>query len=82
MIHQKICGPAEALRHATVNNAAVVRMKGQVGEITRGSHADLVIVDANPFDGLECFSQNNNKVVGVIKSGRLIRDDLALFASS
>ena len=82
LIHQKVCGPAEALRHATVNNAAVVRMKGQVGEITRGSHADLVIVDANPLDGLECFSQTNNKVVGVIQSGRPIRDDLAFFAET
>jgi imidazolonepropionase-like amidohydrolase len=82
LIHQKVCGPAEALRHATVNNAAVVRMKGQIGEITKGSHADLVIVDANPFDGLECFSQTDNKVVGVILSGLPVRDDLAIFAET
>ena len=55
-------------------------MKGQIGEIAKGSHADLVIVDANPFEGLECFSQTDNKVVGVLQSGEPIRDDLALLS--
>ena len=78
LIHQKVCGPAEALRHATVNNAKVVRMEGQVGEIAEGAHADLLVVDANPFDGLECFAQAGNKVVAVIQGGRGVRDDLGL----
>jgi len=81
MIHQKVCGPAEALRHATINNAKVVRMEGQIGEISVGAFADLVIVDANPFDGLECFSQTDNKVVGVVQGGKFVRDDVGLAVS-
>jgi len=79
LIHQKVCGPVEALRHATVNNAKIVRMAGQIGEISEGAFADILIVDANPYDGLECFAQYDNKVVGVIQSGRVIRDDLNLY---
>ncbi|WP_127754811.1 amidohydrolase family protein [Devosia sp. 1566] len=78
LIHQKVCGPAEALRHATVNNARIVRMEGQIGELSAGALADILVVDANPYDGLECFAQHENKVVGVIQSGRIIRDDLQL----
>jgi len=80
MIHQKVCGSVEALRHATVNNAKVIRMEGLVGEVSAGAFADLVIVDANPFDGLECFSQHGNKIVAVLQSGAAVRDDLGLFA--
>lgn len=78
LIHQKVCGPVEALRHATVNNARIVRMEGQIGQVSAGAYADLVIVDANPFDGLECFAQHDNKVIAVIQSGRPVRDDRAL----
>jgi imidazolonepropionase-like amidohydrolase len=81
LIHQKVCGPAEALRHATVNNAKIVRMDGLVGEIAPGAHADLIVVDANPLDGLECFSQHASRVVAVLQAGRAIRDDIGLFAS-
>lgn len=80
LIHQKVCGPVEALRHATVNNARIVRMQGQIGEIREGAFADILVVDANPYDGLECFAQYDNKVVGVIQSGRAVRDDMHLFA--
>lgn len=80
LIHQKVCGPAEALRHATVNNAKVVRMEGEIGEIAEGAFADLLIVDANPFDGLECFAQYENKICCVVQSGRAVRDDCGLFS--
>jgi len=81
LIHQKVCGAAEALRHATVNNAKVIRMDGKVGVIAEGAFADLVVVDANPFDGLECFSQTENRISAVLQSGRAVRDDKGLFAA-
>ncbi|SHF74904.1 Imidazolonepropionase [Kaistia soli DSM 19436] len=82
MIHEKVCGPAEALRHATINNAKIVRMEGLVGEISPGAFADLVVLDANPFDGLACFSQHANRVVAVLQSGNAVRDDAGLFAAA
>ncbi len=81
LIHQKVCGAAEALRHATVNNAKVIRMEGKVGEIAAGAFADVVVVDANPLDGLECFAQTDNRIVAVLQSGRPVRDDLGLMAA-
>ncbi|WP_226782826.1 metal-dependent hydrolase family protein [Oceaniglobus trochenteri] len=77
-IHQEVCGPAEALRHATINNAKVVRMEGLVGQIAEGAHADLLVVDANPLEDLSCFGQHDNKVVTVIQAGRAVRDDVGV----
>ena len=79
LIHQEVCGAVEALRHCTVNNARIVRMEGEVGEIITGAHADLVILDTNPLISLECFSQNANTVVAVVKAGQPVRDDEMLF---
>jgi len=81
LIHEKVCGAAEALRHATINNAKVVRMEGQIGEISEGAFADLLVVEANPFDSLACFAQTENRVVAVLQSGRAVRDDRGLFAA-
>jgi len=81
LIHQKVCGPAEALRHATINNARIVRMEGKIGAIVPDAFADFVIVEANPLDGLECFSKDQNRVVAVIQSGQPVRDDNALMRS-
>ncbi len=80
LIHEKVCGAAEALRHATINNARVLRMEGLVGEISKGAHADLVILETNPLVSLECFSQTANSVVSVLQAGRPVRDDRAIFS--
>ena len=79
LIHEKVCGAAEALRHATVNNAKVVRMEGEIGEIREGAFADLLVVEANPLEGLACFAQTENGVVAVLQSGKAVRDDRGLF---
>jgi len=79
LIHQKVCGAIEALRHATVNNARVLGLEGRAGVIAAGAFADFTIVDANPLDGLECFAQHDNKVIAVVKNGKPVRDDPGLF---
>ena len=80
LIHEKVCGAAEALHHATINNARVLRMEGLVGEISKGAHADLVILETNPLVSLEWFSQTANSVVSVLQAGRPVRDDRAIFS--
>lgn len=79
MIHEEALGTVEALRCATVNNAKVLRREGEVGELSTGARADVLLVEANPLEGMKCFSQEDNKVVGVLKDGEVMRDDLSLF---
>ena len=78
MIHERVCGAAEALRHATLNNARVIRMEGKVGELAAGCFADILILNANPLEGMRCFSQESDDLVGVIKGGKFVRDELGL----
>ncbi len=77
-IHQRVCGPAEALRHATVNNARIVRMEGEIGEVAAGAFADLLVLSSSPLESVTCFSQESDALVAVFKNGRVYRDDLGL----
>ena len=79
-IHEKVCGAEEALRHATINNAEIVRMGGEIGEVAAGAFADLLVLDSDPLKGMVCFSQHSDALVAVIQGGRFFRDDLGLAA--
>ena len=57
----------DVLRAATINAAQVVDMQAQVGTITRGKLADLVLLDGDPLADLT----NVNRISAVVADGRL-----------
>jgi imidazolonepropionase-like amidohydrolase len=59
----------DALRAATSVPAAVMKLGGDVGTITAGKRADLVVLDANPIQAIE----NVERVRLVMKDGVLYR---------
>ena len=59
-----------ALRSATSTNAALLR-RGDLGRITRGSCADLVVLDGNPFHEPSIL-WDESKARTVIKDGQII----------
>lgn len=58
--------PMEALQAATSVPAAVMHIDGDVGTITVGKRADILVVDGNPLDRIE----NLRNIVMVIADGR------------
>jgi hypothetical protein len=63
--------PLEALQTATVNPARFFRMERQMGAISAGILADLVLLDANPFADI----RNARKIRGVVAAGRYFDSD-------
>jgi imidazolonepropionase-like amidohydrolase len=59
--------PYEALRTATVEPAAYFGRHS--GMLTPGSVADIVLIDANPFENIDAI----RRVSDVVKAGRLVR---------
>jgi imidazolonepropionase-like amidohydrolase len=57
--------PMQALQAATRNPAHVLRV--EAGTIEVGKHADLVLLDANPFDDIK----NTRSIEAVVLDGRL-----------
>jgi len=60
--------PLEALRTATSNAAAVLGVEGQLGCISPGAVADLVVLEADPLEDI----RNTQKIYAVIQGGRII----------
>ena len=61
----------DALRCATILGAEAIGLQQDVGSLTAGKLADLVVLDANPLDNI----RNSNTVRMVMKNGRLYDGD-------
>src|SRR6185369_9251428 len=64
----KVLTPAEIIRSATIVGADLCQMKGQAGVIAAGAHADLLVVDGNPFADLSLL-QDDGKHLPMIMRG-------------
>ena len=59
--------PLQALEAATINPARTLGLSKDLGSLEAGKLADLVVMDANPFDNI----RNTEKVSKVMLGGRL-----------
>jgi len=60
--------PIEAIRTATTNAAAALRLSGSIGEIAVGRAADLVAIKGDPLADIRALA----RVVFVMQNGRVI----------
>lgn len=60
--------PLEVIKAATLNSARLLGIADQVGSITPGKKANLLILDANPLEDI----RHLDKVRGVIKNGKQV----------
>jgi imidazolonepropionase-like amidohydrolase len=58
--------PWEALHAATVNGAEFLGQPGDRGTVAVGQKADLILLDANPFENIA----NSRRIAGVMLRGR------------
>ena len=63
--------PAQSIRSATLNGAALLRQTDHLGSLDKGKHADLVGFAENPLDDIEALARPTM----VIKAGDVVRDD-------
>jgi len=70
--------PMEAIVANTSGNAAIVNLAGEVGMITPGQLADIVIWDNDPLADITVL-QRPNEISAIIKDGKIIDRDAAGF---
>jgi imidazolonepropionase-like amidohydrolase len=63
--------PAEAIRAATLNAAAALRLSDSTGSIAAGKWADLIAVRGNPLEDVRILQH----VHWVMKGGRVLKDE-------
>ena len=65
----------EALRAGTINAAKVMRMEEEVGSLTAGKLADIVIADGDPLTDIECLTHADH-IRLVVKDGKIEKNTL------
>lgn len=76
--------PYEVLKMATSTNAELLRMsgkrnpyqKGNLGEITEGAYADLLIVDGNPLKNIKLVEDPETNFVLIMKDGVIYKNTM------
>ena len=63
--------PLQAIRSATIGSATLLGKEKELGSITVGKFADLVAVECDPLQNVECL----RKVRGVVKAGQPVSLD-------
>ena len=64
----------EILRQATGVNAEILDASGDIGEITEGAYADILVVDGNPLEDLKVLESDGADIPVVMKGGEFHRN--------
>jgi len=70
----QVMSPMETIVSATRINAELLRMEDRIGTIEVGKLADLIVVDGNPLEDLTLFEQGLQRVLLVMKEGRIMKN--------
>lgn len=76
LIRSEIETPREVLRAATKTNAEILQHVGELGEVSVGAYADLLIVDGNPLEDLNVLQDQGAKLPVIMKAGRVYKNTL------
>jgi imidazolonepropionase-like amidohydrolase len=69
-------GALEALRSATSINAELMNLSGQIGRISIGAHADLLLVDGDPLEDIGILTTPEKHLKMIMLDGKIIVDRL------
>jgi len=73
----KVAGiaPLEVVRWATANGAALMGRADDLGTVTVGKVADLLVVDGDPMTEISVLA-DRTRILAVMKDGRFVKDEL------
>ena len=72
-IRAQVMSAQEIIRSATMVNAEIVRQEGKLGELVPGAHADLLVVEGDPFKDLGVFRNDGRNIRAIMRARPLRR---------
>ena len=70
-IRAELIGNLEAIRSATSIAAAILQRDGELGTVSEGAMADLIVVNGNPLSDIKLLSEGATHIAMVMQGGRL-----------
>lgn len=68
--------PANVIRSATAINAELLMRKGQLGTISPGAYADLLVIEGDPLKDLRVMLQPEKNLKLIMKDGVIFKNEL------
>ncbi len=76
LIRSQIISPQDVIRSATLVNAEILRQTGKLGELVPGAHADLLVVDGNPYKDMSVFLNDGARLPAIMVGGKFVKNAL------
>lgn len=76
-LQAEVMSPQGVIAAATITNAQVLRQEGKLGELVPGAHADLLVVDGDPYKDLSVFADGGPNLAAIMKGGVFYKNTLA-----
>ncbi|HXE51298.1 MAG TPA: amidohydrolase family protein [Ramlibacter sp.] len=75
-LRSEVFSPLEILRQATSVTAEMMMLQGQIGCISPGAHADLLVVEGDPLKDISLLAANGRNLRTIVRGGSVIKNDL------
>jgi imidazolonepropionase-like amidohydrolase len=75
-IRREAMSAQDIIRSATLVNAEIVRQPGKLGELIPGAHADLLVVDGDPYRDISVFLGDGRNIPAIMLNGRFVKNAL------
>jgi imidazolonepropionase-like amidohydrolase len=72
----EVLSPQEVIKCATVTNAELFNMSGEIGVIAAGAYADLLVVEGNPLKDLNLLQEQGRYFSAIMKEGQFYKCEL------
>jgi imidazolonepropionase-like amidohydrolase len=76
LIRAEVFSSFEILVSATSGNAELLNRPRELGEVSPGAAADLVVVDGNPLEDLHLLTGQGERLPLIMRAGEIVKNDL------
>jgi imidazolonepropionase-like amidohydrolase len=74
VIRGQVLPAIEVIRSTTLHAAKLLRMEGQVGEVTPGAFGDLIVVEGDPLQDLSLLTGQGKHISAIMLGGRFVKE--------
>ncbi|MDO4723679.1 MAG: amidohydrolase family protein [Comamonadaceae bacterium] len=75
-LRAELLGNGPVLQQATLIGAEILGQKGVLGEVKPGAIADLLLVDGNPLEDMDCLLHQGHSIRVIVKDGQICKNTL------
>lgn len=75
-IRAEVLSPFEIIQSATLIGAEVLNRAGQLGQLVAGAHADVLVVDGDPYKDIGRLLGQGEHIPLVMKGGRIYHNEI------